>query len=232
MHRRPFCRRWLMLSILWSWKKNTGSMCQAVGQEGTMLSFARMPGTAWYDGHRVGLSTTVTSEYSHARRSFSQVLVPSQMLPISSFCMRYRRPSSLVFWRRHLINHHRTAIIIYAWYMEVQFNNERLNIMFVFLIVSCPNFPWLIPKQVSITIVAFINIHIATHDDAIKGHVTLFSECVVPFLTYISSNPNTLGNSFIWRLDSSQMHFTLSGIFRQKTRMREYEKQKYTRRQN
>jgi len=45
--------------------------------------------TAWYDGHRVieGLSTTVTSEYSHARHSFSQVLVPSQMPPPSSFCI-------------------------------------------------------------------------------------------------------------------------------------------------
>jgi len=53
--------------------------------------------------------------------------------------------------------------------MEVQFNNEGLN-MFVFLIVSCPNFPWLIPKQVSIIIVAFINIHIATYDDAIRDN--------------------------------------------------------------
>jgi len=36
-----------------------------------------------------------------------------------------------------------------------------------------------------ITIVAFINIPIATHDDAIEGHVTRLSECVVLFPTYI-----------------------------------------------
>jgi len=39
--------------------------------------------------------------------------------------------------------------MIYAWHMELQFNNEGLNII-VFLIVSCLNFPWLIPKQASI----------------------------------------------------------------------------------
>ena len=162
MHRRPFCRRWLMLSILWSWKKTLGACIRLLGRRGRcwVLQGCRgQPDMMVTEWQRDGLSTTVTSEYSHARRSFSQVLVPSQMLPISSFCMRYRRPSSLVFWRRH---HHRTAIIIYAWHMEVQFNNEGLNIMFVFLIVSCPNFPWLIPKQVSITIVAFIDIPIAT----------------------------------------------------------------------
>jgi len=48
-----------------------------------------------------------------------------------------------------------------------------------------------------ITIVAFINILIATHDDVIKGHVTRFSECAVPFPTYISSDPNAFKNSFI-----------------------------------
>jgi len=60
--------------------------------------------------------------------------------------------------------------------------------VFVFLIVSCPNLspnksqsP---PTENLITIVAFINIPIATHGDAIKGHVTRFSECVVPFPTY------------------------------------------------
>jgi len=38
-----------------------------------------------------------------------------------------------------------------------------------------------------------------------------FSECAVSFPIYISSNPNTSENSFIWRLDSSQMHFALFG---------------------
>ena len=50
--------------------------------------------TEW---QRDGLSTTVTSEYSHARRSFSQVLVPSQMLPLSSW--EYEKQK---YTRRHV----------------------------------------------------------------------------------------------------------------------------------
>jgi len=118
--------------------------------------------------------------------------------------------------------------------MEVQFNNEDFN-MFVFLAIPCPNFPlFLIDPQPglnrrlqkiwspSLHLSIFLLLHMLLRDTLLILVSALYHSLHV-------SSPKTL--SFIWRLDSPQMHFTLFGIFRQKTRMREYEKQKYLRRQ-
>ena len=166
-----------------------------------------------------------------SRQNVHTLDVLFQMPPLSSFCVNIHALSyAVIFGILTSISYqssqdsHHNLRLTHGGTIQ-QWGPEYVCLSHSFLsqisLDWSPNKSQSPPTENLITIVAFINIPIAIHDDAIKGHVTRFTECVVLFPTHISSVSNTLRNSLIWRLNALHSVRYLSGRRRGWEKMRD-----------